>query len=108
MGRISETPRELPKRNDYGDTTQLPDNMLSNANVRRRMDDPKYAIDRGVPQGEKMKPIGDLSSKIAQHRMAANQTPVAHFKDLNNPNRIAAKEYEQDRNKTIYNLNHRA
>lgn len=113
MGRMSEIPRTIRNRNDFGaDTVNLPENVLSNASVRARMDNPQFAIDRGTTfKTEKMTPIGDLSERIAAHQFSANQTPISTFKHLKldgNEQRVAAAEYELDRKKILYNINNRA
>lgn len=111
MGRgQTETPRQLPKRDAFGlpSNVQIPDTMLRNSEVRKRIDDPRYSIDRGVPMGERPTKAGDLSTQIASHRMRADQTDVRQFRDKNNQNKVDSTQYEQDRKKIIYNLKNRA
>ena len=113
MGRMSEVPRTIRNRNDFGaDSVNLPENVLSNASVRARMDDPRFAIDRGTTfKTEKMTPVRDLSEQIAEHQFSSRQTPISAYKHLKlagNDQRIAAAEYELERKKKLYNINNRA
>ena len=115
MGRMSEIPRTITARNDFGagpDKVSLPDNVLANSAVRARMDNPQFAIDRGTTfPSEKMTPIGDLSERIASHQFSSHQTPVSTFKHLKldgNEERVASADFELNRKKTLYNINNRA